>query len=457
MFSFAELLLFTFGGAIWWLGVYVLSRNVRSSVARLIFAFLLCLSVYFTGDLISRGIIDYKTNSQIWRWITSSYIFPIALIFHFSVVTTGSQKDPVNRLLILPAYLVAICYLLISITTDLFINYQALVKYIPGVGYVNARGPLFWTLAIYIGISLLGATRNYVKKQQQSGAAQRKYKLAILSSLLYLIVGPITVGLYYLPNQLVTVQLTPYLIILPFIPLFISIFFYKLVSDVDSVFSIREFAYLSGAMFLINLINGLIFLSFAPLLGESARYLVAIFMFITIFTHGFYDWLTTFIRDLLYNAGRGFSLITDQEVTDLVRNFYNPEKLETNSLLKFTAVKSRATDKKLVDSAHHLTREAIGYFQQPDFPRRTKQNLKYQLLKMATLDEAEEGQILWELGFDGYPMKIMSGESTTRKPLFKIESMSDYTATSRNAFIALKKEAIHDLAWRLSYLERISK
>ena len=75
---------------------------------------------------------------------------------------------------------------------------------------------------------------------------------------------------------------------------------------------------------------------------------------------------------------------------------------------------------------------------------------------MVTIDESEEGQILWELGFDGYPMKILTSEDSTRKPLFKIESMSDYTATSRNAFIALKKEAIHDLAWRLSYLERTS-
>ena len=76
---------------------------------------------------------------------------------------------------------------------------------------------------------------------------------------------------------------------------------------------------------------------------------------------------------------------------------------------------------------------------------------------MLTQDSAEEGQILWELGFEGYPMKIMAGEDSTRKPIFSIESMSDYTATSRNAFIALKKEAIHDLAWRLSYIEKTTK
>ena len=83
-------------------------------------------------------------------------------------------------------------------------------------------------------------------------------------------------------------------------------------------------------------------------------------------------------------------------------------------------------------------------------------NIKYQILKMSAIDEADEGQILWELGFDGYPFKIMQGENNTRKPIFKVESMSDYTATSRNAFIALKKEATHDLAWRLSYLEKTS-
>jgi hypothetical protein len=51
----------------------------------------------------------------------------------------------------------------------------------------------------------------------------------------------------------------------------------------------------------------------------------------------------------------------------------------------------------------------------------------------------------------------MSGEDRSRPPLFKVESMSDYIATSRNAFIALKEESIHDLDWRLSYLEKIAR
>jgi len=38
--------------------------------------------------------------------------------------------------------------------------------------------------------------------------------------------------------------------------------------------------------------------------------------------------------------------------------------------------------------------------------------------------------------------------------LFKITAASDYSYTSRNAYLALKREAIHDLAWRISYLEK---
>lgn len=36
-------------------------------------------------------------------------------------------------------------------------------------------------------------------------------------------------------------------------------------------------------------------------------------------------------------------------------------------------------------------------------------------------------------------MKILTGEDGTRKPLFKVESMSDYAAVSRASFITLKK------------------
>jgi len=102
--------------------------------------------------------------------------------------------------------------------------------------------------------------------------------------------------------------------------------------------------------------------------------------------------------------------------------------------------------------------ECIEYFKPTkDESKRTKTNLKYYLLKMLTYEDAEEGQILWELGFEDYPVAIMTRENRARGPIFKVSAPSDYYFTSRNAYLALKKEAIHDIAWRLSYLEKSQK
>ncbi|MEK7096570.1 MAG: hypothetical protein AAB881_01310, partial [Patescibacteria group bacterium] len=111
-----------------------------------------------------------------------------------------------------------------------------------------------------------------------------------------------------------------------------------------------------------------------------------------------------------------------------------------------------------VDGLRQIIKEAVEYFKpDEDSHKRNKKNLKYELLKMIAIDEAEEGQILWELGFEEYPVRIMSKERNLRPSMFKIESPSDYSYTSRNAYLALKKEAIHDVTWRISYLEKLSR
>ena len=435
-------------GVIWWLAVYILSNNIRSKIAWISFSFLFGLSVFLLAVSITRNITSYDQVESLWHAVEWSYLLPIALIFHFSVITTRSEKNTLNKITLTILYTsIAILYVLTN-QTNLVIDYSS-TSYIDNIGYVNPRGPLFWLITPIILLSTIGSIINYRRKlkniNKSNNNDRKKFSLAIISSSLYTIAGPLVVYLYYDPQQILAVRFGPALLILPFIPMLIAILFYKLISDIDYIFNWKEFSYLSLVMLFINILMISIFITYiTPVIGELAFILIPAFILITIFTHGFYNWLITFIRDLLYNAKRGFSLITDADVIDLVKNFHTPEKLETNALLKFKAVKQNTKNGKLVDSAQ-------------DFPRRNKQNLKYQLLKMLTQDSAEEGQILWELGFEGYPMKIMAGEDSTRKPIFSIESMSDYTATSRNAFIALKKEAIHDLAWRLSYIEKTTK
>lgn len=442
-------------GLIWWFATYLIGHNPKSNIARVSGLFLICLAGYTLAESTSIHLKDLKNFNLLWDATQWTYILPIPLLYHFSVLVNTGENRKFNKYYIYLVYFISgIVYYILQFT-NLIINHLN-ASYINGYGYLNPRGPVFWIVGLLVIISCIGSITNYVISLISQTTNKIKYLYGLTSSGMYLIIGPAIIYLYYIPNLTYRFQpISPILLLIAFLPILVGICKYRLISDVDYIFDWREFLYLSITMAVINTISGTLFVLFiVPHLGETAYLLMPLFLLITITTHGFYDWLATFIRDLLYNAGRGFALITDQDVTDWVRNFHNPGKLETNSLLKFKLVKQSAKNNHLVDAAQTITRDAIEYFKQPDFPRRTKQNLKYQILKMLTLDDADEGQILWELGFEGYPLKIMDGENHTRKPLFKVESMSDYTAISRNAFFALKKEAIHDLGWRLSYLER---
>lgn len=443
---------------LFWIGVYLVSRNIKSKLAWVLFLFLLSLSWYlvFVDVIPPLYATDFHTSMFLIRLTDWTYILPIPLILHLSVLTT-KRTLKVNRYSLWGIYAISVLLILIGITTELVTSRSVIVHYDPVYGYFPAKGSLFPIIAVIsIWASILAAW-NYLSAliTDQSNLNKIKFGLAAIGAVLYAVIGPFLVYIYSSTTLYdFAINSTAPLLIAPVAFWIISIFFFRLVSDVEEIFNLKEFVYQSGAISLLIFTYSIVLYLFAGRLRESFIFVTSILIYLVILTHGFYDWLTTFIRNLLYSAGNGFSLITDADVSDLVKNFHSPEKLETNSLLKFRSVKQKAEKGKLVDSAQDFTSEAIEYLKQSDFPRRTKQNLKYQLLKMLTQDSSEEGQILWELGFDGYPMKILSGEDNTRKPLFKIESMSDYTATSRNAFIALKKEALHDLAWRLSYLEK---
>lgn len=449
------------GGVLFWVGVYVVTRNIRSKLAWVIFLFTFSLSWYivFVDVITTLYVNDLNTTIFLNYFTNWTYILPIPLVLHLSILTTKNNSR-LNRYSLIFLYAVTAILVYAGFFTDKITDAHQIVFHSQEYGYFPARGSLFILIAPISFISSLLASLSYLQALNKSNQRYEKLKFgfAAVGSILYTIIGPFLVYIYQSTTDYnLAVYSTSPLLIAPFALWIISIFFFRLVSDIEEIFDLKEFTYLSIGLTVVVFTYWYVYSLFLPRINKDSLLFASVFMYLTIFAFSFYDWLTTFIRDLLYNAGRGFSVITDNEVADLVKNFHNHEILETNSLLKFKSVKNHAENGKLVDAAQEITREAISYFKQADFPRRTKQNLKYQLLKMLTLDDAEEGQILWELGFDGYPMKIMSGEDSTRKPLFKVESMSDYTATSRNAFIALKKEAIHDLGWRLSYIEKTSK
>lgn len=271
---------------LWWLAVYLLSRNTRSKIAWISASFLACLSIYILANNVSRQLTVYDYYTWLWHLTDWSYILPIALIFHFSVVVTGKEKQRANKILTILMYLAAAMLIYLSTSTELLVS-NDIKDFVPGIGYLNPRGPFFWLIAPFVAFASIGAIYTYVRalKEQSHLDHQKKvkYLLAVISSSLYLIVGPVIVLLYYAPIESLAVQWSPVLISLPFIPMLVAILFYRLVSDVDYIFNWKEFSYLTLTIFLLSALNASIFIIFiAPHIGELAYIFAAVFSFITI-------------------------------------------------------------------------------------------------------------------------------------------------------------------------------
>jgi hypothetical protein len=216
----------------------------------------------------------------------------------------------------------------------------------------------------------------------------------------------------------------------------------------------REFIYSSITVSLI-VFAYLFLLSFfgIEVTPRNLAFLSA-FILLTLITHSTYDWVMSFVRNLFYSHEVSLPRANDEEVSVALRNLNRPERLESSSLMRLKLV-AVGNPKPSLDKLRDLLKGSINYFEQDKPLRRSRSTLKYEILKLIS-EQVEEGQILWDLGFEEYPLGIAEN-GDGKKPRFAIASPTDYQAISRNAFIALKKEAIHDLAWRISYLEKHSK
>lgn len=455
---------FILGLFLWWVAVYLFTQNPFNRINQLVFGILATISLYFSTDLLLfflKETHQYAQLANVLKIFSWSLYLPMALLYHASLSLLPTEKSPIWRKFSLYfIYIFALALIIIENTTNLIRDYASFT--LPSFnGDLNqATGKFFWFLGVFILTILALTALNFwtlAQKQIAHSSAWYKFILPFWGIVLSILLSPIVLLGYY--------QILPYSPVIPIIdllfiiaPLVYSIIRYKLfVDEIDIIFG-KNFRYSTLAIGLVAVIYLLIALNTAaPSASFSGLVLSFVLSYLVIASHPLYNWLSTFINDLIYNASTGFSVVNDEEVYQAVRNYNSPEKLENSPLLRLKALSLKG-GKPSVDSLRRLVEEAINYFKPENDPnRRIKKNLKYQILKMIAYDQAEEGQILWELGFDEYPVAIMTRETRERKPLFKTESPSDYYYISRNAYLALRKEAIHDVTWRISYLEKLSK
>lgn len=457
MLAYLELII---GVALWWVAVYLISQNPHHRIVKLIFGLFLSISVYLSSDIFFNSAINtehYYLIGPLLKLIAWSIYLPSALFYHLSF---GNNLNSKKKIIIFISYASAFISIYFDTFTNLTRDYNLIASDNFKGDLASPTASLFWFGSTYLlVITILSAYNLWkqINKFKKNTFEQKRLYVAFWGVLASILLTPFVILGYYsmIPNASI---LSSVVTLLTAIPLFYSVVKYNLFIDDTKVVFGKNFLYSTISIFTI-----LIIFLFSLLISgtrlDTTQSLVLPFLiiYLVIASHPAYNWAATFINDLIYNPTKGFSVVTDDEINNVLKNYHQSEKLESSPLLRLKILNAKIhhTGETSVDCLKDILKESIEYFKPESDPhRRIKSNLKYHLLKMLVFDEAEEGQILWELGFEEYPVKILSQERRYRPPLFEIKSPADYTYTSRNAFIALKKEAIHDVTWRISYLEK---
>jgi hypothetical protein len=433
-----------------WVGTFLVSKNPKSTYSWVAFFFLLGAGIIIYTDPL---LVNTRTYNEyvFWQKITDIplFIMPVLMV-HLAMISHKAVKQ--NKTLLILLYILGIAFSLLDFHRGLilredvirFANYKVTNGFGPGV-----------LLIPYVVFTVICFTSSIIFYSKAIKKGYRKYIVPIIGSSLMMIAAIYAAFSFYffMPKSELIMGA---LIMLGVLFYIYSIVRYQHFVDNERNQFDKTFLYKTIGVFGLIVIYLLAYTSTLESLGFSSLLFIIILMMLVIFSHSIYDWLDTYINDLVYNPASGLSVVKDDDVYQTIRYYSKPERLENSPLLQLRSISDQTN--LSIDTLRGAVKDAVEYFKPDDGSRRrTKRNLKYHMLKMIAFDEAEEGQILWELGFDEYPVRIMNNESRDRKPLFQTSSPSDYTYTSRNAYLALKKEAIHDVTWRISYLEKLTK
>lgn len=442
-----------FGLFAFWVGTYQLSQNVKSYFSWLIFFFFLAIGYMVFTDPIIFNTPDYHTYI-VWQKLTDWPLFLMpTFCLHIAMYVNGLTKR--SKIYTRLAYAFSLFLFLADIHGGLmlqegvirFDDYKRIDSFAPGI--------LMIPFVVFCIICFVGAFYHFNQARKKENNA--KYILPMIGLVILIVTGTLIGLSFYVLIPIAQVMFNVGIISGELFYVYFVLSYYQLVNE-RNIFD-KSFVYRTASLFLIIIGYLATFLGAHRQVGFVDLIFIVALTLLIIISHSAYEWINTFINDLLYNPSSGLSVVNDQEIGEALKNFNTPERLESSSLLRLNIIKKNIKSKSnSLDELRSAIKSAIEYFKpEENGNRRTKRNLKYHLLRMIAFDEAEEGQILWELGFEDYPVKIMAQARSYREPMFKIESPSNYTYISRNAYLALKKEAIHDVTWRISYLEKRAK
>jgi len=472
MFNWNVFGLMEFAATIWllWYGFYVFTRSPKSAFARLAVPIMAILAMLTFNS----GILTVVTSPEeyrigvrlLWLWAT----WPPVLWFHgVSLIQVQELHIRYSRWLPI-LYALAALFTVVGLTTRWLFDYEQIVATtIPGRPYSVLPQPLYLAFSAFVVGTTGGAGLNLYRLRTRAplvSLTREWLDFLVWASLFFTLGGAYdTLVFWWFREPWTWPALGEILVAIGLVPIALQLWRYKTLG-VEQVF-VWDLLYCFFAILIITLVYAAAVFSVTTILSIpfsiSLLILMLVVLCLVVITHLLYDWVMTLARGLIYTHLRRLfeeapPATIIRAVEEAIQHYQRPQQLMASPLLNLRLVREKmgiSREQTGVDALRAIIREAIEWQKPENVRRRTRAALKYKLLSMIAFDEAEEGQVLWELGFEEYSRKV--GEDVapkSRPPLYPVREKSEYYAVSRASYMRLKQEAVYDVAWRIWYLEQ---
>ncbi len=159
--------------------VYILTHNLRSSVARSFCALIAFVTVVYVGDV---ALTRIETLEAAIPWLRFQWLgiaFVPAAYLHFSdaLLSTTNLTSPWRRRAVLASYSISALLFGLAISTDLLVRDG---QHLPQVSHLTA-GPLFWVFVLYFLLTVAWGALNIQRARQRCLTSTSRRRMTYLA------------------------------------------------------------------------------------------------------------------------------------------------------------------------------------------------------------------------------------------------------------------------------------
>jgi hypothetical protein len=160
--------------------IYILTHNLRSSVARSFSALIACVCITYVGDVAlfeTSSLEDAITWLKV-QWIGIAFIPAAYLHFSDALLRTTHSLSILRRWAVRGGYLIGVLLLALAFWTELLVHDGI---YSPGATQFRA-GPLFWLFSIYFLAAVIWGAYNILQARRRCLTSTSRRRMTYLAA-----------------------------------------------------------------------------------------------------------------------------------------------------------------------------------------------------------------------------------------------------------------------------------